>query len=404
MKVDIFIDSGTPSLNAKFVNTNLGKASSMRMLKGLGNKDFSFLESDTYLNYREAYIDFLSNHKSYYNYCANLDIIHNPKESFANQKMMEKAGLKPIPVFHIGTDFKWLKRMLDRGHKFIALGGGLAEAKQKTFPILDFIWENYLTDKDGYPIVKVHGFGITAVPILVRYPWYSVDSSVVVMRSAYGEIIIPKMRDGKYRFDIPPYLVNISSKYDKVGGENNAKYFGRLTREEKDYILKYIDYCGFEMGKSKYVKVKHSYKVKENEREIKKGLIERKLENGLVNDRFVRCVFNYNYYLNLKEILTPFPRKFKIKSIASRDLFMDSDVVVRSSRKFKSRKLKFYLSADLDLALEDSYLKQSLEKGFGYERMYSFFYLSQEVKKHLKAIRTFRKEVTKHEERQHKEI
>src|SRR5574337_698161 len=56
---------------------------------------------------------------------------------------------------------------------------------------LDRMWERHLTDGSGRPKLKVHGFGLTSLPLMKRYPWFSVDSSTWVQWSANGMILIP---------------------------------------------------------------------------------------------------------------------------------------------------------------------------------------------------------------------
>src|ERR1700678_1129246 len=41
--------------------------------------------------------------------------------SFENQLKMRKRGLSPIPVFHQGEQFHWLKKMLDNGEPYIGI-------------------------------------------------------------------------------------------------------------------------------------------------------------------------------------------------------------------------------------------------------------------------------------------
>jgi hypothetical protein len=60
---------------------------------------------------------------------------------------------------------------------------------------LDRIWEKHLVDGAGRPKVKVHGFGLTTMALVERYPWYSVDSSswVQVARTG-GMMLYPEAR------------------------------------------------------------------------------------------------------------------------------------------------------------------------------------------------------------------
>ena len=57
---------------------------------------------------------------------------------------------------------------------------------------LDRIWGKYLTNPDGSAKLKVHGFGLISVPLMARYPWYSVDSSSWVQLGGMGNIFHPR--------------------------------------------------------------------------------------------------------------------------------------------------------------------------------------------------------------------
>lgn len=53
---------------------------------------------------------------------SNLDVIGDPKATFRNQCEMERRGLSPLPVFHVGGDWSYLERYIER-YSYIALGG-----------------------------------------------------------------------------------------------------------------------------------------------------------------------------------------------------------------------------------------------------------------------------------------
>ena len=55
---------------------------------------------------------------------------------------------------------------------------------------LDSLWER-LVDSDGRPITRVHGFGLTSLPLMMRYPFYSVDSSTWVQWASRGLVLEP---------------------------------------------------------------------------------------------------------------------------------------------------------------------------------------------------------------------
>ncbi len=137
---------------------------------------------------------------AYVEYCkANADIIENasvldgigdPLQTYKNQKQMEKLGVRPLPCFHYGEDERYLEYYM-ANYEYITIGGMVPISTPQLFLWLDRIWGKYLTDGAGRPRIKVHGFGLTSYPLMVRYPWYSVDSSSWVQIGAHGNIFMP---------------------------------------------------------------------------------------------------------------------------------------------------------------------------------------------------------------------
>jgi hypothetical protein len=121
-----------------------------------------------------------------------LDGIGDPLATWRNQLDMEARGVKPLPCFHYGEDERYLQWYVER-YEYITLGGLVPISKPQQILWLDRIWNDYLIDGSGRPKVKVHGFGLTARDVMVRYPWYSVDSSSWVMLGAHGNLYM----DGK---------------------------------------------------------------------------------------------------------------------------------------------------------------------------------------------------------------
>ena len=73
------------------------------------------------INIKE-YIKFIKKYEKYIDVYANLDVIGDPEATYKNQKIMEKAGLKPLPCFHYGEDWSWLEKYI-KEYSYIALGG-----------------------------------------------------------------------------------------------------------------------------------------------------------------------------------------------------------------------------------------------------------------------------------------
>lgn len=186
----VFVDCGAPTLynqlSRKFDKKTMGSS-----FKDRRHDSFDYVEMDEYKEYRDNYIAYLLENKDKIDVYSNLDVINNPKLTWENQKMLEAAGLKPIPVFHLGSPEKWLERYLKK-YDYIALGGLVPNKTAVLVPILDRLFKKYLLDDKGFPKVKLHGFACTAFTLMNRYPWYSVDSTTCGKLAMYGHIIVPE--------------------------------------------------------------------------------------------------------------------------------------------------------------------------------------------------------------------
>lgn len=119
-----------------------------------------------------------------------LDGIGDPQLTLDNQNEMERLGAKPLPCFHANEDEKFLEHYV-KNYDYITLGGMVGASTKQLMNWLDRMWDRYLTDGAGRPLIKVHGFGITAIPLMERYPWYSCDSSSWIQSTAFGTLVDP---------------------------------------------------------------------------------------------------------------------------------------------------------------------------------------------------------------------
>jgi hypothetical protein len=131
----------------------------------------------------DGYVDWLNRNAGAFSVYVNLDVIRNPEASAANLAAMEETGLKPIPVFHIGSPMEILDRLAD-SYPYIALGGmvGVEEATA-------FKWAATCFKLVGNRS-KFHGFGQTRIQIMRALPWYSVDSSSWGAGHRFGQVSV----------------------------------------------------------------------------------------------------------------------------------------------------------------------------------------------------------------------
>jgi len=217
-QIDLFLDSGAFSAFTKSISINI-----------------------------DDYIEFIKKYKNYLTVYANLDVIGDPLKTWRNQKYMESRGLKPLPVFHTTReDTIWLQKYLDAGYEYIALGGmaGGDVPKRSIIKFLDRVWSDFLVDLKGFPKVKVHGFGIGSVDLILRYPWYSVDSTTWVMVGRMGGVLVPQYNNitCSYTYNKIPWKIAVSDK--SPSQKEKFQHYNTLSRAVKVNIDKYFDEKG----------------------------------------------------------------------------------------------------------------------------------------------------------------
>ncbi len=262
----------------------------------------------------DEYIKFIKQHEDYLETYAVLDVIGDPIATYKNQKYMEKKGVMPLPCFHYGEDPKWLKKYLDEGHEYIALGGMVPISTGDLRVWLDAIFSKYLCDDSGKAIVKVHGFGLTSLPLMVRYPWYSVDSTSWVVASRMGYVYIPRIRDGEYQYGQDAWKVAVSAKSPSKA--DAGAHIDTFPPKQKAIILEYLKDKGYPLGKSEFKYESHDYELAENEKwsESKKATkdnpkrkVEILHEVGLCNSYNMRDELNIIYFIDLGKALPDWP-------------------------------------------------------------------------------------------------
>lgn len=160
-----------------------------------------------------------------------LDGIGDPLQTYRNQLEMEARGVRPLPCFHYGEDERYLEYYV-QNYSYITIGGMVGRSSQQLMTWLDRIWNKHMVDGAGRPRTKVHAFGITSIPIMESYPWYSSDSSSWIQMAAFGAIMLPEHGPIKVSDKSP-------SRHDA------GQHVSTLTPLETDYILQKLESLGF---------------------------------------------------------------------------------------------------------------------------------------------------------------
>lgn len=205
--VKVFLDSGAFSAFTKGVNVDL-----------------------------KAYCRYIKENEDIIEVASVLDNIgsaNSAQGTYENQCAMEREGVIPLPCFHYGEDERYLEYYI-ANYEYITLGGMVPISTPQLMLWLDRLWKNYLTDSNGKPKIKVHGFGLTSLPLMKRYPWYSVDSSTWVQWAANGMILVPTLGQ-----------INVSEKSAsrKVAGQ----HLDNIPDVQREAVIKEIEGFGFDV-------------------------------------------------------------------------------------------------------------------------------------------------------------
>ena len=142
-----------------------------------------------------------------------------------------------MPVFHQGEQFKWLRRMVEHGCKYVGISPANDRSTKQKILWLDRVFDE-LCDSTGTPCVNTHSFGATSTEIIFRYPWYSVDSTTwLATGSRFGMLMIPKTNpDGSWKFSsrITRVFVSKESNPERVG------HITQLSAREQDTVKRFL--------------------------------------------------------------------------------------------------------------------------------------------------------------------
>ncbi|RLF30300.1 MAG: hypothetical protein DRN14_00145 [Thermoplasmata archaeon] len=281
----------------------------------------------------DAYIEFCKDHLDVIDVIVALDVIpgrpgdkasltrENIETScelgWKNYQRMLKAGLpveKVLPVFHQNDDFKWLRRFIRRGVPYFGISPANDRTSYQRQLWLDQCMRIVCDDK-GMPKAKFHGFAVTSVPLMLRYPWYSCDSASWLRCAMYGGVMIPWTEpDGERNYLKTPRVVNFSTKND-LRKEKGAHY-DSMNAAHKKQVDKYLKDMGVVIGKSSYRREERKYKVSARGEENifcrhEDHVIVEKIEvAGVSNSVAVRAVVNMRYMEEVEKRIE-WPRPFK---------------------------------------------------------------------------------------------
>lgn len=181
--------------------------------------------------------------ENFWDVCSSLDFIGSGEEAAqASFKFFQEIqgyltphGMDVKPVFHVREPNHWLERYVGEGYPYILIGGMVPETTRWLRIRLDELWSRILTNPDGTPKVKVHGFGLTDQDLMFRYPWYSVDSSSWLMTGVFGAVVFRRENGRLDKVSFSPESPDAA----KINGRHHQRFPDELREVVERWLQPY---------------------------------------------------------------------------------------------------------------------------------------------------------------------
>lgn len=130
----------------------------------------------------ETYLDYLEDYGHHFDFYFNFDRDFSEdgfSTNWHNQRILETAGLSPVPVLHNIYDDE-LEFYIDKGYQRIALGSSQVTGVEQMVHVMRRL--------NGTGI-KIHLFGNSKFEFLANFPIDSADSTTASKTGAYGDVL-----------------------------------------------------------------------------------------------------------------------------------------------------------------------------------------------------------------------
>lgn len=261
--------------------------------------DYSFYDTKEFWTYVDTYAEFMKKWAKDIPLYANCDAIYNPERSWEVLKYLENEhGLSPVPVIHTNTPIKWVEKHVEAGYEYLGIGGmgnpatSAGTKKEKYKKWADKVFEVLCPGPSYLPVLKPHGFGITSQELLLRYPWWSVDSTAWAKRAGYGKIYVPHYRKGAFVFsDVKDASYDLFIGFDSSYKKDKGRHFENISSLHQEIVKTWLKEIDVPLGKV------------DSEGNI--------LEAGVTTSYDFRCLANLLFLERLRLSLPDWPWPFR---------------------------------------------------------------------------------------------
>lgn len=223
-----------------------------------------FIDSGAFSAWRKGvtislpeYASFLHSHLKFIDVYASLDVIGDEVASMKNLKDLEAEGLRPLPCWHIGEPLDVLRHMVDN-YPYFSIGG-MVGRRSRIVTHLDEAF-SIICDRDGFPKNRIHGFGMGVPGLILRYPWFSVDSSSWLASSRNGQIWVPAATPDGWDYT---NITVVSVSYGDIG--DNPNNLQNLPEARRGLVMDFLKELGVEYGETTWRTVQGKYKPQPGE-------------------------------------------------------------------------------------------------------------------------------------------
>lgn len=184
------------------------------------------------------YTQFILEEGKHFDFYVNFDYVKKAQVVYNVQKKLEGSGIVPMPMFHGDAGYRWLRKYIDEGYKYIGIGSSAEYRRQWSLyqRYYDEVFE--IGAKYGKDI-KFHGFAATGFPMMFGWPWYSVDSASWAKVTGMGQIMVIHPITGHMQY------LHVS---DKVSVHNKSSY-NRMEKSVRKSITSFVEDQGFDFEK-----------------------------------------------------------------------------------------------------------------------------------------------------------
>jgi len=180
----------------------------------------------------QEYIRFLQINKSKFILYAWLDVIWDAEATLKNQKILDKTGLKAFPTYHLWSPIKYFHNLVEN-YDYIWLWWMVPHSAnpKKIEAFLDYCF-NYI--KKHNLKTKIHWWGMTNPRLMLKYPFYSVDSTAWLTPWKFNRI--PFFKKWKFNVIDNKKAKNLWIDFSKIHYMDRYKYSIKAYLELEKYV------------------------------------------------------------------------------------------------------------------------------------------------------------------------